>query len=178
MAQFNVYKRDRDSLEPEYIAVKEGFSFPGFFFSVIWAFMKKLWKFGFILIGVILVYAIITTILFGEQTGDNISKLLGFALAVYVGYKGNDIYGKDLIKRRYVLVGLYDGNMGQSIDKAKNNLSLAKENRTIYNDQDSNKIIKESEVVCEHCNEILLLDEYEMKNKKYICPSCNKTGAF
>lgn len=178
MAQFNVYKKDRDSFDPEYRAIKDGYSFPGMFFTVIWAFVKKLWVLGFILIGVIFLYSIITTLLFGDNAGDKIANFLGLALAAYVGFKGNDILGKDLLKRGYTLVGLYEGNRQQAIDKAKNKMPVADNNKTIYNNQDLNKIKQPNEVICQHCNEKLLLDENEMKSRKYVCAVCNKEGTF
>lgn len=125
MAKFNIYNKYIGLSEPKYIAVKKGYSFPGFFFTFIWAFVKKLWLFSFILVGIIIVFTILTTLFFDETTGDNIARLLNMALAGYVGYKGNDIFGKVLIKRGYVLVGLYEGNKKQAIDKAKNKMPVA-----------------------------------------------------
>ncbi len=42
MKQYKVYKHPSGSTE----AVKQGWSWPGFFFSFIWAMVKKMWGLG------------------------------------------------------------------------------------------------------------------------------------
>lgn len=177
MAQFNVYKKERYSYEPEYRAVKEGFSIPGFLFTFIWVFIKKLWLLGFVIISIITISIIITTLFLDDKAGDLIAKLFGLALSIYIGSNGNKYLGKDLLKRGYTLVGLYEGNRQQAIDKAKNNMPVA-ENKTTYNNQDLNKIKQPNEVICQHCNEKLLLDENEMKSRKYVCAVCKNANTF
>lgn len=46
MRTFEVYKHRTKSGAHFYEAVKKGFSWPGFFFSVIWAFLNELWLLG------------------------------------------------------------------------------------------------------------------------------------
>lgn len=72
MKQYKVYKHPSGTTE----AVKQGWSWPGFFFSFIWAMVKKMWSLGVgLLIGffvfglineaLINIVAIIANIIFG-----------------------------------------------------------------------------------------------------------------
>jgi Protein of unknown function (DUF2628) len=140
MSQFHVYKRNRDTYEPEYIAIKVGFSFPGLFFTVVWAFVKGLWTLGFILMGIIFLTSISTAFLFSNKGVKTIANLFGLAMSVYVGYNGNYLLGEELLKRGFTFVGLYEGNRKQSIIEAKNK----KDNETNNNKGDSSNITTEN----------------------------------
>ncbi len=50
MRKYNVFADDRGRLR----AVKSGFCWPAFFFTVLWAFFRGLWKTGFFLLGLLL----------------------------------------------------------------------------------------------------------------------------
>ncbi|MDD5363174.1 MAG: DUF2628 domain-containing protein [Ignavibacteria bacterium] len=51
MKQYYVYKMEYELDDPEYIAIKNGFSFPAFFFGVFWLLKKRLWEVILFLIG-------------------------------------------------------------------------------------------------------------------------------
>ncbi|WP_276902875.1 DUF2628 domain-containing protein [Frischella perrara] len=115
MKNYNIYKHSDGKIE----AVKQGWSWPAFFFGAIWALIKQLWMVA----GLILAYAIISSIIIQSVTppydyyeyggGDssqafllqNISLLIQLGIAVYLGIKGNSLREANLIKRGYECIG-------------------------------------------------------------------------
>ena len=99
MKTFDVFKHPTQGYE----AVKCGFSWPAFFFTWIWAFVKKLWLHG-------VMFIILTFILtFFETVFDN-EGMIGISLAFSVlslvlffvfGFKGNEWRSNWLQKRGY-----------------------------------------------------------------------------
>jgi hypothetical protein len=87
-------------------AVKVGFSWPGFFFTLFWTLVKKLWGQALGIFGVIVLLVIIETAFENEgSTGGALLMLLA-QLAVYigVGIKGNEWRVSNLQKRGFQLV--------------------------------------------------------------------------
>jgi len=114
MAEYDVY------LHPikGFAAVKRGFSWPGFFFGILWALFKKLWKVAGLLLLAIFVSEIFFKLLikFAHDIKifilSNIVKLFGlfgkyFAPVIIwfiTGFKGNKWAKSDLINRGYYLL--------------------------------------------------------------------------
>ena len=99
MKTFDVYKHPTQGHE----AVKRGFSWPAFFFTWIWAFIKKLWGMGLAFIGIMLVLVIIETEFEqeGSEGGVLIMLLLELGVFIWFGVKGNEWRNKNLKKRGY-----------------------------------------------------------------------------
>lgn len=115
MKNYNIYKHSDGKIE----AVKQGWSWPAFFFGAIWALIKQLWMVA----GLILAYAIISSIIIQSVTppydyyeyggGDssqafllqNISMLIQLGIAIFLGVKGNTLREANLIKRGYECIG-------------------------------------------------------------------------
>ena len=115
MKNYNIYKHSDGKIE----AVKQGWSWPAFFFSWIWALIKQLWMVA----GLILAYAIISSIIIKsvtpsydhyEYSGEdlsqafllqNISLLIQLGIAIFLGVKGNTLREANLIKRGYECIG-------------------------------------------------------------------------
>lgn len=99
MKTFDVYKHPTLG----YQAVKQGFGWPAFFFTVIWAFVKKMWGIGFAFLGVIFLLTLVETAF--EQAGSEGGVLVIFlarlALCIVVGVKGNDWRRGNLQKRGF-----------------------------------------------------------------------------
>jgi hypothetical protein len=116
MRTFDVYKHPVNG----YQAVKQGFSWPAFFFMIIWAFVKQLWKHGLALLGVLFVLTIMES---AFAAGENVGAALLFVLAqfglfVFAGFNGNDWRRSNLIGRGFAKVGSIpadtaDGAIGQ-----------------------------------------------------------------
>lgn len=99
MKTFEVFKHSTLGFQ----AVKVGFSWPGFFFSGIWLFVKKLWWHGFAFIGA----AILLTILenkFEGGAGEFLGLLGTAGLSFFIGIKGNEWRETNLQQRGFEIV--------------------------------------------------------------------------
>jgi hypothetical protein len=86
-----------------YRAVKAGFSWPGFLFSVIWLLIKKLWKHALIFISCIILLASIEMFFDNTQTSVMV-LLLELGVYIFVGVNCNEWYATDLQERGFELV--------------------------------------------------------------------------
>lgn len=86
-----------------YQAVKQGFAWPAFFFTVIWALVKKMWKLALVLFGVMFLLSFIEAIFEQGGSEDGVILLLFLQLVffVFVGAKGNDWRRKNLESRGF-----------------------------------------------------------------------------
>lgn len=86
-----------------YRAVKAGFSWPGFLFSVIWLLVKKLWGHALIVIsGVILLASI--ELYFDNPETSFMVLLLEVGIYIFVGANGNEWCAADLREHGFELV--------------------------------------------------------------------------
>lgn len=98
----NTYSTCVDPAEgPE--VVKSGFSWPGFIFGFIWAFLKRLWIVGAVLLPLDVALRILARyesvaeqVLLGSVLGT-----LSFVIRLIVGVNGNAWRRRDLKKRGY-----------------------------------------------------------------------------
>ena len=82
-------------------AVKQGWSWPGFFFSPIWAMVKKMWLLGSLtLIGEIVIYAAF------DSPGRlfSFADLLSIGISVVFGIQGNEWRESSLLSRGFKFV--------------------------------------------------------------------------
>lgn len=100
MKYFAVYQ---NPLTNEMKAVKIGFSWPGFFFTWLWAFIKELWEFG---------AAILLALMFANYvliSGNHEASIgvfpLTLVLNVMLGLKGNELVRKRLEKKGWRHLG-------------------------------------------------------------------------
>ena len=107
MKTFKVYRHPTKGAE----AVKVGFSWPGFFFDIIWMLVKKLWMMALLWFGLYCVFGVIKTVTdASEESGAQALVYLllaagDIALRVLPGFKGNQWREANLLKRGYTLVG-------------------------------------------------------------------------
>ncbi len=83
--------------------VKTGFSWPGFFFGFVWAFVKRLWIPGLALLGLEAVQQLMNYYASGGPTA--VFGVFNFAVHVTVGVKGNDLRRLELASREFELLG-------------------------------------------------------------------------
>ena len=104
---FDVFKHPRRG----YVAVKRGFSWPAFFFTFIWAFIKQLWWPGLALFLVLSVLQLLidqldaTSAITLPLRPAHALPFLQLAVGIFVGYKGNEWRRNTLRRRGYELVG-------------------------------------------------------------------------
>jgi hypothetical protein len=88
------------------VAVKRGFSWPGFFFTWIWAFTRGLWVHGIVLLAIGLAIAFFKrSVLINDPL---LYVLPGLILAVTVGIRGNAWRSRKLERAGYEFAGLVE----------------------------------------------------------------------
>lgn len=98
MKQYKIFKHPSGAIE----TVKQGWSWPAFFFTFIWVFVKKMWKLGvgavaaFFILGIVLGIAGVDI-----DVNYTISNILGIIIAIVLGMKGNDLREKNILSRGY-----------------------------------------------------------------------------
>lgn len=116
MSKFNVYKHATKGP----VAVKIGFSWPGFFFTWVWMLIKQLWGMAIAWIAI----WIVMNILFsaagyaGSQGGTNPLALggLGLWLALHLipGFNGNKWRESNLANRGYSQSGTFEAESAEA----------------------------------------------------------------
>jgi hypothetical protein len=94
MKQFKVFK----SRSGEIQAVKQGWCWPAFFFTSIWAMVAKMWALG---IGSLV--AVVAISIFFEASGISVGNAGSIGLSVLFGLKGNEFREKHLLSRGFEL---------------------------------------------------------------------------
>jgi len=101
MKEFAIYKNPIGQFE----AVKKGFSWPGFFFAAIWAFVKKMWAIGGATIGVVfVVFFVLAMAGVDEYSLNMFTNIVNLAVALFFGIMGNQLREKNLNDRGFELV--------------------------------------------------------------------------
>ena len=108
MKTFRIFEHPQGNRE----AVKLGFSWPAFFFGIIWMLVKKLWKYAAIWFVIYVFMAFVENFL---KSGDvatgmtatyDLMIMLGYLLIMLVpAFKGNAWREKNLQSKGYVLTG-------------------------------------------------------------------------
>lgn len=93
MKEFKIFEYPEGSNEP----VKQGWSWPGFFFGPIWAMVKQMWG-----LGVGLLVAVIVLAMFPVDTAiGGLATLVSLGIYVACGINGNRWREKHLSSRGY-----------------------------------------------------------------------------
>ena len=116
--EFKAYKHSVFGYE----VIKQGFSWPGFFFTWIWAFIKKLWVVGIVLLIVAFTANSIAIILSGQNI---IFSLFGFIVTLIpmlvAGARGNKWREKSMLQRGFEYIGtVRSGSADAALAKASN----------------------------------------------------------
>lgn len=93
MKTFKIYENPAGNRK----ALKRGWSWPGFFFGPIWAFIKKMWGLGTVLLIAVIILAIFPA---GSEIGL-LAALVNFGIYIACGINGNGWREKNLISRGY-----------------------------------------------------------------------------
>ena len=124
MKAFAVYQHPTRGYE----AVKRGFSWPAFFFGIIWMLIKKLWLLATLWVVLYIALGLVDDVVDNsEETGEQIVVylLIGagyFALWLVPGFIGNKWREANLAKRGFSLVGTVDAD---TVDGAVAHLARA-----------------------------------------------------
>lgn len=89
------------------VLIKEGFSWPGFFFSVIWALWHRLW---WVALGMLAVNILAGLILSLAGFADVLQGVSTLAIAVLIGFTANDLRRWTLARRGFDEVAVVAGD--------------------------------------------------------------------
>ena len=103
MKKFSVYQHPVLGYE----AVKQGFSWPAFIFSWIWALTKKLWLHG-ILMGCFDVLLMILAVNIFADPFATPTEIILWIARLFFGFRGNAWRASNLKKRGYGFAGIVD----------------------------------------------------------------------
>ena len=93
--------------EDAFVLVKDGFSWPGFFFGPLWALGHRMWVVGALLVALVVGIGFVPDYVVG---GATLLPWMILALAVLVGFQGNDLHVWSLERAGYELVGVVGGS--------------------------------------------------------------------
>lgn len=93
MKEFKIYQHPTGKQE----AVKQGWSWPGFFFGPIWALVKKLWGLGAVLLVIVLLLSAVPV----ETEVGMLTTLIMLVIYIVCGVNGNSWREKNLRSRGY-----------------------------------------------------------------------------
>lgn len=121
MARTKVYTahvRGRGAADGDIVFVKDGFSWPAFFLTGIWALWHRLWLFALIVFAGGFAIGLVSDLLGLDPLTD---AALGLAWAVLVGYEANDARRRALARRDY---DVEDIVLGQTLAQAEHRFFL------------------------------------------------------
>ena len=127
MARNKVYTahvRGRGGVDADIVFVKDGFSWPAFFFTAVWALWHRLWLFALIVLAGGFAIGMISDILDLDPLTDTAVAL---AWAVLVGYEANDARRRALARRDY---DVEDIVLGQNLVQAEHRFFLKHQHLT------------------------------------------------
>lgn len=104
-------KKSREGKIEDVVVLKEGFSFPAFFFSGLWFLYHRMWHEFFVLLLIILLFGSSNSLLSGFDKG-----FLQFAFFLIIALNANYWRCEHLKKNGYEFVGLV---FGTDLDNAK-----------------------------------------------------------
>lgn len=93
MKQYKIFEHPRGEIE----AVKQGWSWPGFFFNIIWAFFKQMWMLGIGLLAIFFFFGLIGGVFLTDKNIEAITFLGNLIIVIVFGIKGNEWREKSLI---------------------------------------------------------------------------------
>ena len=97
----NMYKIFRSPLG-KMEAVKQGFSWPGFFFVGIWMLVKGMWSYAGILIACLFAFFFVVAMSgIDEVTFSAIQSMVNLGLGFYCGFKGNELREKYMLEHGF-----------------------------------------------------------------------------
>jgi hypothetical protein len=115
MKVFTVYTR-RHGLDPDrdIVFVKEGFCWPAFFFSVLWALWCRLWL---VALGFFAAEAVANAVMAWVHADLRSQLAVSVGLAVIVGLVANDLHRWTLERRGFILHDIITGGDGDAAER-------------------------------------------------------------
>ena len=107
MRCFTVHRRDTGLFtEPETVLVKEGFNWPAFFLTFLWALWQRMWLTAALILAAQLAGGVLSAWL---HLADVAELALSLGIMLIVGFSANDWRRRSLARRRYEESGIVCG---------------------------------------------------------------------
>ena len=115
MKVFTVHTR-RGGLDPDrdIVLVKEGFSWPAFFFSFAWALWCRFWL---VALGIFLIEVAVNAALAALGADPASQAAISLGLAAAIGLVGNDLKRWSLWRRGYIESDIITGEGGDAAER-------------------------------------------------------------
>ncbi len=97
MKQYRIFRHPVGTVE----AIKQGWSWPAFFFNFIWAFVKKLWKLGVTVLVLAFAIGIVLDAIAEPPIAENLSNIVGILISLLFGFRGNIWREQNLLARGF-----------------------------------------------------------------------------
>ena len=110
---YTVHVRGRGRADRDVVLVKDGFSWPAFFFTLFWALWHHLWMFALLVLASGFAVALASELLALDPLTD---AAVGLAWSVLIGFEANDARRRALARRDY---DAEDVILGQSLAQAE-----------------------------------------------------------
>lgn len=89
------------------IFLREGFNWMAFIFTFIWAFSKRLWLFGFVMLAANFAVAMLSE---GGYIAPLSAGVIQFAIQFFAGFHGNDCLRKKMARQGYIFQDITSGD--------------------------------------------------------------------
>ncbi len=110
MKQFKIYANRQGTYE----AVKRGWSWPAFFFVVLWAFVNRMWVQGFLVVAWLFVIGAMMTAAENLEQARTLTNIGGLVLCIVFGANGNKWKAKNLKSRGFAFKGTVGAEDGEA----------------------------------------------------------------
>jgi hypothetical protein len=99
MKEYKIFEHPDGKVE----VVKQGWSWPAFFFAFLWLLVKRMWVIASIIFSVFLIIVFIGGVAGGaiEKSLDEILSIANIMIMVVFGLKGNNLREKNLLSRGF-----------------------------------------------------------------------------
>jgi hypothetical protein len=95
---YTAHVRGRGRGDEDVVLVKDGFSWPAFFFTLVWALWHRLWLFALIVAASGVAIGLVSEMLTLDPLTD---AAIGLAWSVLIGFEANDARRRALARRDY-----------------------------------------------------------------------------
>lgn len=108
MKIFDVYSNESEEEDKKHEAVKRGFSWTGFFFGALWAFLNELYVLG------LLLFITYIGLLYLKPHAGRMIVIPHFLIPLTIGWLGNDFKRSKLIKKGYTFSKTVNAKIGRA----------------------------------------------------------------
>ena len=120
--EYKIFKHPTGSIE----AVKQGWSWPAFFFTYIWAMVKKMWALGVLVFVGWFVLGIILNAVATSSERSVIIFMSGIIINIVFGVNGNSWREKNLLARGYKIKGTEKAVDLENVNSSRQNTATVK----------------------------------------------------